>query len=68
MNATEIKKHLNKPVIFRNKKAGIDSVYMFTGAIFRKGSDGYFYQAELQEMNGRRTIVICSLEDIYPTE
>ena len=68
MNATDIKKHLNKQVRYKNQKTGVDKPYMLTGAIFRKNADGFYYQAELQDLQNNRSIVICSLNDIEPIE
>lgn len=64
MHAKEIKANLNKRVRFHSQKLGIDSEYILTGAIFRKGERGYFYQAELQDPRTNNSVLICKLEDI----
>lgn len=64
MKAEEIKANLNKRVRFKNEKTNVDAEYLLTGAIFRKGENGFCYQAELQDIKSNNSIVICSLEDI----
>ena len=64
MKPADIKRNLNKPVIFRESRYGNEHKYLLTGAIFRLGEDGFFYQAELTDITVNRSIVICRLEDI----
>lgn len=64
MKPTEIKANLNKPVRYVNQQAGIDSYYILTGAIFRKGDKDFYYQAELTDTESNRSILICNLEQI----
>ena len=66
MKPEEIKKNLNKRVHFKSKKLGLDTDYILTGAIFRKGKKGFYYQAELQDLNQERSVLICSLDEIEP--
>lgn len=66
MKAEEIKANLNKRVRFKSSRLGIDSEYKLTGAIFRKGEKGFFYQAEIQDLRTNNSIIICGLEDIEP--
>lgn len=56
MQATEIKKYLNKPVKYKGKE------YILTGAIFRKDKN-YYYQAELLD-NCKNSVLIVKLEDV----
>lgn len=63
MKAEEIRANLNKRVRYQSSKARIDSEYLLTGAIFRRGDKGFYYQAELLDKN-TNSIVICSLDDI----
>ena len=65
MKAEEIKANLNKNVLYTSSKLGISSEYKLTGAIFRKGDKGYYYQAEIQDLK-TRSIIICKLDDIQP--
>lgn len=64
MTPADIKRNLNKPVIFHESRYGHDHKYILTGAIFRLGEDGFFYQAELTDTTCGKSIVICRLEDI----
>ena len=70
MTPAEIKQYLNKPVRYKSDKSGVDALYELSGAIYRKDKKtGYFYyQAELQSMNGSRSVTICKLDDISPAE
>lgn len=68
MDASEIKANLNKKVRYKNASSGLDADYILSGAIFRKGQRGYYYQAELQDIKSQRSIVICNLEDITSKE
>ena len=64
MKPDEIKSNLNKRVRYASRQAGIDTDYILTGAIFRKGEKDFYYQAELQDMKNNRSILICKLDDI----
>lgn len=64
MTPEEIKKNLNKRVHFRSDKLGLDTDYLLTGAIFRRGKRGFYYEAELQDIKHGRSIIIARLEEI----
>lgn len=64
MKPEEIKKNLNKRVHYRSTKPGIDSEYILTGAIFRRGENGFYYQAELTDPKWQNSIIIAGLEQI----
>lgn len=66
MKPEEIKKNLNKRVHFKSEKLGLNTDYILTGAIFRRGKNGFYYQAELQDLNQERSVLICSLDEIEP--
>lgn len=68
MKADEIKSNLNKHVRYVSRQTGIDTDYILTGAIFRKGEKDFYYQAELQDMKNNRSILICKLDDIEAVE
>lgn len=53
----EIRESLEEPVMFEG------SEYILTGAIFRKGKDGYYYELELSTKN-RRSVVIVKIENV----
>lgn len=68
MKAEEIKANLNKRVRYVNNHSGVDADYILTGAIFRRGEKGFFYQVELQDLKNNKSIMICSLDDIETAE
>lgn len=61
MKPHEIRKNLGQMVHYKSERLGIDGKFLFTGAVFRKGKKGFYYQAELQTMNG---VIYTSLEQI----
>lgn len=68
MTPEVIKKNLNKRVQFISERAGVDSEYILSGAIFRRNEQGFFYQAELQDVKHGRHIIIARLEEIKTKE
>jgi hypothetical protein len=66
MKPEQIRANLNRRVRCRSAKTGIDAEYILTGAIFRRGKHGLFYQAELQDQRQSKSILICNLEEIEP--
>lgn len=65
MKPEEIRASLNKPVRFTNPVHHLkDAEYILTGAVFRKGKDGYFYQAELTDRTTKNSVMIVGLEEI----
>lgn len=62
MKPEEIKDNLNKRV--RLNSPNITADYILTGAIFRRGEKGFYYQAELQDLNTNRSIMICRLDEV----
>ncbi len=66
MEIKEAKAHLNERVHY--KARDIDADYIFTACTIRKNEKGYFYQAELQDLNNHRSILICKLADVEPIE
>lgn len=67
MTEKDIKANLNKKVEYNNPIYGRRCGYILTGAIIRKGENGYFYQAELtEEKTG--SIIYAKLEDIEAIE
>lgn len=63
MKPDEIRANLNRRVVWRSPNKEKPSEYIFTGAIFRRGEKGFFYQAELQDLKAR-SVVICKLDEI----
>ena len=64
MTPADIKRNLNKPVIFHESRYGNEHKYILNGATIRCGEEGFYYQAELTDVTFNRSIVICRLEDI----
>jgi hypothetical protein len=65
----EIKRSLNKPVRFTNKKLYVEGVtYILTGAVIRLGADGFYYQAELTDPTTKNSVIYCRLEEIESDE
>lgn len=61
----QVKRNLGKPVRFTNRRLYIEnSRYILTGCIIRRGEHGFFYQAELQDINHKNSLIICSLDEI----
>ena len=65
MKPEEIRANLNKPVRFTDPKLYIENAeYILTGAIFRLGEQGFYYQAELTDAKHKHSLLICELEKI----
>ena len=64
MKAEEIRANLNRRVRYRSVRTGVNAEYLLTGAIFRRGKNGFYYQAELTDLKTKKSILICSLNDI----
>ena len=64
MTPADIKRNLNKPVIFREHRYGNEHKYILTGATIRLGQDGFYYLAEITDTTYNKSVVICGLEDI----
>lgn len=66
MTIDQVKKNLNKTVLFTNPKLYLENVkYILSGCIIRRGEQGFYYQAELTEKNkDHECVVICRLEEI----
>lgn len=57
MELSDVKRNLNKQVIYRDKP------YILTGCILRKIQDDFYYQAEIKCINAN-SVVTCRLEDL----
>lgn len=69
MKIEEAKRNLNKRVHCTVEGATrIDGDYIFTACTIRKNEKGFFYQAELQDLNNNRSILIVKLEDVQPLQ
>ncbi len=64
MKLQDVKSSLNCRV-HRNSPSGYGTAdYIFTGCTIRRNNNGFFYDAELQDLNNSRSITICRLEEI----
>lgn len=64
MKPEEIRANLNRRVRYKSAKVAVDAEYTLTGAIFRRGSKGFFYQAELTDTKQGKSILICDLDSV----
>ena len=64
MKIEEVKQCLNKPVKYKDAKNNRTVEYLFTGCILRKVGNTFFYQAELQDIKAKKSLMYCKLEDI----
>lgn len=65
MTDREIKRNLGKQVrLTSNKLYAEGDVYLLTGAIIRRGDEGFYYQAELQDPSHLNSVVVVRLEEI----
>lgn len=65
MTIEQVKQNLNKTVLFSNPKLHLENEkYTLVGCIIRRGEQGFFYQAELQDINQPKSIITCGLEEI----
>lgn len=58
MELQEVKRNLNKPVLYKGTE------YKLTACILRKGADGIYYTAELLDIKHGKSVLICKLSDI----
>lgn len=69
MDIKYLKQNLNNLVKLTNRKLFIEnSKFILSGCTIRKNENGFYYQAELQDLNNSRSILICRLEDIEKLE
>lgn len=65
MRPEQIKANLNRPVRFTNPKLYIENAeYILTGAVFRLGKQGFYYQAELTDRTTKNSVMYVSLDEI----
>ena len=67
MKPEDIRANLNRPVRFTDPKLYLkDAEYILTGAVFRLGGQGFYYQAELTDRTTRHSVMYVGLENIEP--
>lgn len=65
MRPEQIKANLNRPVRFTNPRLYIENAeYILTGAVFRLGKQGFYYQAELTDRTTKNSVIIVGLDEI----
>lgn len=65
MRPEQIKANLNRPVRFTNPRRYIENAeYILTGAVFRLGKQGFYYQAELTDRTTKNSVMYVSLDEI----
>lgn len=65
MRPEQIKANLNRPVRFTNPRLYIENAeYILTGAVFRLGKQGFYYQAELTDQTTKNSVMIVGLDEI----
>ena len=57
MTPADVKRNLNKPVIFKDPRTGIENKYILAGAIIRLGDEGFYYVAELMDINVNHSLI-----------
>lgn len=64
MDISRVKYNLNHIVRLIDKCHNLDAQYILTGCIIRKRDSGFYYQAELKDINAN-SLVIADLNNIY---
>ena len=65
MRPEQIKANLNRPVRFTNPRLYIENAeYILTGAVFRLGEQGFYYQAELTDPTTKNSVMIVGPDEI----
>lgn len=64
MTIDEAKKNLNKMVNYN----GTTDIYKLTACILRRNERGYFYRAEILDINHGSTVLYVGLPDISPVD
>jgi hypothetical protein len=58
MEIKEVKRNLNKEVIYKSTK------YQLVGCIIRRKGNEFVYQAEIKDLKCNNSFIVCKLEDI----
>ena len=65
MTERDIKKALGRRVRFTNPKLYIEGAeYILSGAVIRRGDNGFYYQAELTDLKCKNSVLYCRLDEI----
>ena len=60
MKLEEVKKNLNKMVVYKGTK----DIYKLTACVIRRGKKGFYYEAELYDTKCGHSLLYCGLDDI----
>lgn len=63
MTIKEVRANLNRKVWYCNKAANLEGEFILNACIIRKGENGIYCQAEIQQSGN--SVMITSLEDIH---
>lgn len=58
MDISKVKRNLGRKILYN------DTEYVLSACIIRISEEGFFYQAEIQDITALRSVVICRLEDL----
>lgn len=58
MDISRVKSNLGRKVFYNENE------YLFSGCIIRANEQGFYYQAEIQDLTAVHSIAICKLEDL----
>ena len=65
MELAEVKRAMNRKVLYQPDGSGTGTPYILTGCILRRRKDGaFFYQAEIMDIPTKNSVIICSLDDV----
>lgn len=65
MTIEQVKKNLNKTVLFSNPKLHMkNKEYTLAGCTIRRGEQGFYYQTEIQDIRQPKSVITCRLEDL----
>lgn len=59
MDISQVKKNLGRKVVYNGTE------YLFSGCIIRPDEqNGFYYQAELQDLKANNSVIICALPEV----
>lgn len=65
MELAEVKRAMNRKVLYQPAGKETGTPYILTGCILRRRKDGsFFYQVEIMDIATRNSVIICSLDDV----
>lgn len=65
MELAEVKRAMNRKVLYQPASNESTVSYVLNGCILRRRENGeFFYQAELMDVTTKNSVIICSLDDV----